>query len=114
MAKIERHYVCDKCKQPIVYPEEGRIFHGNVLLADPENDSGLIGDNFPQPSEKKTPAKFVREDVHQNVFCNRCIIEVLQLGDYIKQRYMGGKQDRLLPAPKPQNIQIIPPSGGDV
>lgn len=120
MAKIEQHYICDKCKQPIIYPEEGRTFVGNVLMADPNGEFGLIGDNFPEAKEgAKTPLKFTISEVNTSVLCNKCVIEALQLGDYIKQRYeVGQKPNRLLPVSKsptqaiasPQNIPL-PPGG---
>jgi len=128
MAKIGKYYYCSSCDTPITYPEEGRIIHGNVYMADPEGRSGVIGNNLPVPpvppvpepvKEKKVknvapkqkqkppaPFTFTEDDIKETVLCNNCLIQQLRLEDFIKQKYTQ-------PAPRlTTHPPAIPGQGG--
>lgn len=77
------YYLCDKCNQPIINCDDGYIFHGNVYVANPLERGGLIGNNFPNV----TPDTSIHvEDVEENVFCHKCVMEVLGLNRHYEPR----------------------------
>lgn len=74
-----QHYLCDQCDNTIPSPSEsdepkGFVVHGNILVADPNNKGGLIGNNFPEVKEGE---KIEPEAVKQTVLCTGCFLAAL-------------------------------------
>ena len=74
--RVVNHYLCDHCNQPILNPQDGFIFHGNVYQAFPGKRKGLIGNNFPNVS---TGTKIDINDVKEKVYCKACLVVILEL-----------------------------------
>ena len=75
------YYLCDRCEEPIVDPEDGYVFHGNVYVASTDVRGGLIGNNFPDVPPG-TPIKV--EDVEESVFCCKCLMDVMGLKKHFR------------------------------
>lgn len=76
--RIVNHYLCDHCNQPILRPQDGLVFHGNVYVAFPGKRKGLIGNNFPNVSAED---KIAVTDVKEKVYCKPCVMVILELKD---------------------------------
>ena len=74
MSEVVTLYKCDKCKKIITNPEDGLVVHGNIYVANPELLGGLVGDNFPTPSE---PSLTSRDDVKMTAYCVPCFLNVV-------------------------------------
>jgi len=73
MSKTITLYRCDGCNNIITNPEGGLVIHGNIYVADPEKDGGLIGNNF--PTDDGT-CKFseIKDIVKKSVYCVPCFL----------------------------------------
>jgi len=69
-------YKCsnDRCGRVLLSPEDGLVIHGNIYVADPTTRGGLIGNNFPKPSEP-TPTGSIDEIVKETVLCVSCFMK---------------------------------------
>jgi hypothetical protein len=80
------YYLCDHCNQPIINPDDGLVFQGNVYVADPKERGGLIGNNFPVVK----PFESIKiEDVSENVFCHQCVLTILQLDRHYEAKQLN-------------------------
>lgn len=68
-------YLCDNCDRIISSPSGGFVVHGNIYVADPTINGGLIGNNFPETDE---PVSL--DCVKRTVLCKSCFIEAVGLG----------------------------------
>lgn len=69
---IKSHYVCTKCKNVILDYQKGYHIMGNVGFADPTCFKGIIGGG------KWLDTKKI-EDCPVNVFCESCLLNVLDI-----------------------------------
>ena len=99
MAKKEtmrtvQHFLCDGCDAPIMKPKDGFVVQGNIYLADPSQDAGLIGNNFPETTEP-----FAIDAVHKTVLCKKCFLIALGLDNQAELlNVLGlGEQTRKVP-----------------
>ena len=74
MRTVEQ-YLCDNCDKIISASTAGFVIHGNIYVADPNVNGGLIGNNFPETDE---PVSLDR--VKKTVLCKECFIEAVGLG----------------------------------
>lgn len=77
--RIVRFFLCDVCGDTIPKPtsdvasHEGFIIQGNVWLADPDANVGLIGNNIPQNDDKLVDVK----NIKKTVICRGCLMKAL-------------------------------------
>lgn len=67
-------YKCSKCEKIITDPLGGVVVHGNIYVANPEQLGGLVGDNFPKPSDPSLKSK---DDVKMTAYCVPCFLNVV-------------------------------------
>ena len=78
MNTIVTLYKCDECSGLIRTPEQGRVIHGNICMADPTQYGGLVGNNFPQNNPPgTTPNKFTKDEVGKTVLCIPCFMKLV-------------------------------------
>ena len=74
MSETVTLYKCDKCKGLIKKPEDGVVVHGNIYMADPNEQGGLIGNNFPDTNKDR----WVTEDaIKKSVYCQGCFLKIV-------------------------------------
>ena len=66
---VVSHFICDQCDEPIISARDGFVIHGNIYVADPSVEGGLIGDNF--------PAEGTSGEVKKTVMCVKCFFKAL-------------------------------------
>tara|TARA_Y100000034_G_scaffold134357_1_gene202547 strand:- start:374 stop:853 length:480 start_codon:yes stop_codon:yes gene_type:complete len=65
------YYLCDCCDEPIVNPTDGFVVHGNIYIADPSCNGGLIGNNIPEEPVST-------ESIKKTVLCRSCFMEAIE------------------------------------
>jgi hypothetical protein len=93
------YYICDSCDQPILKEEDGFVIQGNIYVADPTCRGGLIGNNFPEHNT------FPVDEVLENVFCYKCLMEILGLHKRYLQPVPKFLQDS--PVESPSNTDAL-------
>lgn len=73
---IVSHFICDKCKSPIVDYNEGFHIQGNITLADPNVGKGLIGGGS-WLSKIDRGEKIFMDEVPELVLCKLCFCKTL-------------------------------------
>ena len=82
MTKIVELYKCDECDKVITDPQQGRVVHVNIYVADPSTRGGLIGNNFPEDTEFLTAPlerslAFTAKDVRESAYCIPCFMKIV-------------------------------------
>ena len=77
MTKIVELYKCDECDKVITDPQQGRVVHGNICVADPTCYGGLVGCNFPGNPGEADVINFTRDEVNKSVYCIPCFMKIV-------------------------------------
>ena len=101
--RIVRFFLCDCCgntiKKPTTSkePYEGFIIRGNIYLADPDDNIGLVGDNIPE--EKESLVKI--DHIKQTVLCKNCLLKALGIdkSSALKREVFVGRSVKAEDAP---------------
>ena len=72
--ETRRFCICDRCKNPILKKEDGKIIHGDIFVAHPSDREGLIEDAF-RAADKD--GKIHVSDIENYCFCNDCLKDIL-------------------------------------
>lgn len=75
---VVSHYICSGCQQPIIDPNDGLHFAGNVTLADPNTGRGIIGGGEWLRKIEKGERLF-HDDVPENVFHKLCFCKLVDI-----------------------------------
>lgn len=62
------------CHTPITNPHDGVIIQGNIYVANPLAQGGLVGNNFPDTFNTSMP---IVDQIQETVFCKSCLMQVL-------------------------------------
>jgi len=73
MSKTITLYRCDGCNNIITNPVGGLVVHGNIYVADPESEGGLIGNNFPTDAGN-CDFPDIKNVVKKSVYCIPCFL----------------------------------------
>jgi len=76
--------VCDYCDTVILKDTDGFLIKGNISASNPDIILGLIGNNFPTPSEDGT---ILLSEIKSTVLCKKCLIKALNLV-IVGERYL--------------------------
>jgi hypothetical protein len=92
--RVVKRYLCDSCDKNIEKSSDGFVVHGNIYVADPNVRGGLIGNNFPDPDEKK---QINIEGIKETVLCKECFLRTLGISldfNLKQQKHKWNTRDR--------------------